>query len=77
MSSESERRARAEQRRRTVTLHLARLGGIEPDPVPVSGAEAVSLVERLTRESWTAAGRTFPQYSRAQISVSFTPRRPK
>jgi hypothetical protein len=77
MSSESERRARAEQRRRTVILNRAELGGLEPDPVPVSGPEAVSLVERLTRESWTAAGRAFPHYPREQIPVSFAPRRAK
>jgi hypothetical protein len=68
---------RAEQRRRTAIVHRSRLGGIEPDPVPVSGAEAVSLVERLTRESWTAAGRDFPRYARGQIPVVFGPRRSK
>jgi hypothetical protein len=60
-----------------VLLQRATLGGIEPDPVPVRGSEAVSLVERLTRESWTAAGLTFPQYSRQQVPVSFAPRHPK
>jgi len=59
MSSESDRRARAE------------LGGIEPDPVPLSGAEAVSFVERLTRESWTAAGKEFPRYSRKEMPIRF------
>jgi hypothetical protein len=77
MSSDSDRRLRADHRRRTATLHRVALGGMEPDPLPVAGPEAVSLVERLTRESWTAAGLTFPRYSRAQIPVSFTPRRLK
>ncbi|MGH8301016.1 MAG: hypothetical protein ACRET5_06055 [Steroidobacteraceae bacterium] len=77
MSSDSDRRLRAEHRRRTVILNRATLGGIEPDPVPVSGPDAVSLVERLTRESWAAAGRSLPQYSRWQIPVSFVPRQPK
>lgn len=53
------------------------MGGVEPDPVPVSGPDAVSLVERLTRESWTAAGLAFPEYSRDQVPVAFAPRRPK
>jgi hypothetical protein len=77
MSSDSDRRLRAEQRRRTAILNRTTLGGIEPDPVPLSGPEALSLVERLTRESWSAAGRDFPQYSRENIPVAFTPRRSK
>jgi hypothetical protein len=77
MSSDSDRRSRAEHRRRTAILKRTTLGGIEPDPSPVSGPEAVSLVARLTRESWTAAGLAFPRYSREQIPVSFVPRRPK
>ncbi|MGH7058258.1 MAG: hypothetical protein ACREFZ_10360 [Acetobacteraceae bacterium] len=77
MSSDSDRRSRAELRRRTAVLNRATLGGIEADPLPVSGSDAVSLVERLTRESWAAAGRSFPQYRREQIPVSFVPRRAK
>lgn len=77
MSNDSDRRFRAERRRQTVILNRTKLGGIEADPVPVSGADAVSLVDRLTRESWTAAGLGFPQYSREQTPVSFSPRRPK
>lgn len=77
MSSDSERRLRAEHRRRTVVLSRATLGGLEPDPVPLSGPEAVSLVERLTRESWKVAGRPFPAYSRKQIPIAFVPRRSK
>ncbi len=77
MSSESDRRSRAEQRRRTAILNRTTLGGLEPDPVPVSGAEGVSLVARLTRESWSAAGRAFPCYTREQIPVSFVPWRSK
>lgn len=77
MSNDSDRRLRAENRRRIAVLNRATLGGIEPDPVRISGPDAVSLVQRLTRESWTAAGLSFPQYLREQIPVSFTPRRPK
>jgi hypothetical protein len=77
MSSDSDRRLRAEYRRRTAILGRARVGGIEPDPLPISGADALSLVERLTRESWMAAGGSFPEYSRDQIPVAFVPRRQK
>jgi hypothetical protein len=66
MSRDSDRRLRAEHRRRTAVLNRVTLNGIEPDPLPVSGPDAVSLVERLTRESWTAAGLAFPEYSRGQ-----------
>jgi len=77
MSSDSDRRLRAEHRRRTAVLRRATLGGIEPDPLPLSGPEAVSLVGRLTQESWTAAGLTFPRYSRDQIplQIGLPPRR--
>jgi hypothetical protein len=74
MSRDSDRRLRAEHRRRTAILNRVTLGGIEPDPLPVSGPDAVSLVERLTRESWTAAGLAFPEYFREQVPVAFVPR---
>jgi hypothetical protein len=48
---------------------------IEPDLSPVAGAAAISLVERLTRESWTAANLPFPSYLRAQTPVRFVPER--
>jgi len=77
MSSDSDRRLRAEHRRRTALLNRTSVGGIEPDPVPVSGPDAVSLVGRLTQESWALAGRRLPRYSRDQIPAAFVPRRPK
>ena len=55
MAGSSDRRSRAALRRKTAVLSLAPFAGIERDPAPLSGA--LSLVERLTRESWTAAGR--------------------
>jgi hypothetical protein len=58
-------------------LSLAPFGGIERDPAPLSGAQALSLVQRLTRESWTAAGRSYPRYPRRQIPVHFVPGHPK
>lgn len=61
----------------TATLSFSRFGGIERDPQPLSGTEALSLVERLTREGWAAAGRTYPRYPRRQIPVHFVPGHPK
>ena len=77
MSSQSDRAYRAQQRRLTATLHRGKVGGIEPDPVPLDGSDAISLVERLTLESWAAAGKVMPKYSREQIPIAFVPRHPK
>lgn len=41
------------------------------------GPEALSLVTRLTQESWATAGREFPRYERSQIPVRFVPTHPK
>lgn len=70
-----EREARAAARKRTATLHRTQLAPVEHDLDPVNGAAAISLVDRLTRESWAAAGLTIPQYARAEISIRFIPGR--
>lgn len=49
------------------------LDAIGEDVSPVSGADAVALVHRLTQESWALAGRAFPTYRRADIPVRFVP----
>lgn len=67
----SDRHARAERRRQTAVLNRTTLQRVEPDLVPVSGPAAVSLVERLTRESWAAAGKPTPTYRRQEIPVRF------
>lgn len=72
----SSRQARAELRRRTAVLNRTRLTRTEPDPSPLNGPDALSLVARLTRESWTLSGRDFPRYSREHIPVRFVPGRP-
>ena len=77
MTGSSEREARAALRRKTTILNRTRLGRVERDLTPLSGPEALSLVERLTRESWTAAGKTFPRYRRDQVPVHFVPGHPK
>jgi hypothetical protein len=69
------RRERAEQRRRSATLHRARLQPAELDLDPVRGAAAVSLVAALTRESWAQSGLPLPSYGRAETPVRFVPGR--
>lgn len=71
--SETDRRLRAEERRRRAVLQRAPLGEVEPDLDPISGAEAISLVTQLTRESWSLSGRPWPQYSRADTPYRFVP----
>jgi hypothetical protein len=72
----SDRKARAAHRLRTAVLHRTVLKRLESDLDPLFGPAAVSLVERLTRESWAVAGNLVPAYPRAQIPVRFVPRRP-
>ncbi len=67
----SDRHARAERRRQTAVLNQTTLRRVEPNLVPVFGPAAVSLVERLTRESWSAAGKPIPTYRRQEIPVRF------
>lgn len=73
MSTDAEKRAQA--RRERMTLHKGRLGEPEVDFSPVSGAEAISLVHRLTMASFSLAGYSRPTYTRAQIPCRFVPRR--
>jgi hypothetical protein len=56
-----------------MTLHKARLGEPEVDLDPVFGAEAISLVARLTRSSYSLAGHPTPTYTRATIPCRFVP----
>lgn len=75
MMSDMERRLRAEERRRRAVLQRVPLGEVEPDLHPVRGAEAISLVTMLTRESWSLSGRPWPQYPRPATPYRFVPRR--
>jgi len=70
-----DRVARADLRRTRAVLNRTRLQRIEPDPVPVSGPAALSLVDQLTRESWAVAGLDMPLYGRTDIPVRFVPRK--
>lgn len=75
MSADEDRRRRAERRRHEATLEKARLSAVERDLHPTRGPEAVSLVTRLTRESWSEAGLEVPAYDRAHTPYRFVPRR--
>ena len=70
-TGDEDRKARAEVRRRTATLHKTRLQDVEADPSPLRGAEAIALVDSLTLTSWSLARRPLPTYSRAHIPVRF------
>jgi hypothetical protein len=72
---DAERRPRAEDRKRSAVLSKSRLGEPERDLTPIRGADAISLVTRLTRESWELSGRPLPTYSRRQIPCRFVPGR--
>ena len=68
-----ERAARARARRDTAVLHRSRLQAVEHDPTPVRGGDAISLVTRLTEESWSLAGGERPAYGRREIPCRFVP----
>jgi len=70
----SDRRSRAESRRSRVVLHKTLLHGGDADLASVRGPEAVSLVHRLTRESWSLAGLSVPSYTRSETPIRFVPR---
>jgi len=67
----SEFEARAKARAERMTLRKGRLGDSEVDLNPVFGAEAISLVQRLTRASYSLAGADSPAYTRATIPCRF------
>lgn len=77
MTDDNERRRRAAQRRNRVVMGRCALGDVEPDLSPVEGAEALSLVTRLTRESWTLSGQPWPSYHRSQTPCRFIPGPPR
>lgn len=65
--------ARAKARSERMTLRKARLGEPEADLDPVFGADAISLVSRLTRSSYSLAGLPTQNYTRATIPCRFVP----
>lgn len=69
--SDDGRKARAEARRLRAVLHKGTLQAREHDLDPLSGPSALSLVARLTDESWSLAGLPWPSYSRREIPCRF------
>ena len=69
--SQAERKTRAKTRHGTTVLHKTRLQAVEHDLSPIDGAEALSMVSRLTIESWSLAGRSMPTYDRAETPYRF------
>ncbi len=75
MDPDIARRERAKARRATAILRRGTLQAEEPDGSPVYGDEALTLVARLTRESWSLSGHPIPTYSRRSIPCRFVPGR--
>ncbi|MBN2573527.1 MAG: hypothetical protein JXP73_03090 [Deltaproteobacteria bacterium] len=71
--TDAEKRAQARQSR--MILRKTHLGQPEVDLSPVFGAEAVSLVQRLTRMSYSLAGQPLPVGKRAEMPCRFVRRR--
>ena len=53
----TEREARAARRRQSILLNRTTLKRAESDLTPVSGLDAMALVQQLTRETWALAGK--------------------
>ena len=71
------RRARAEARAKRAILRKTHLQASEEDLSPVRGSEALSLVQRLTAESWSRSGQAQPTYTRATIPCRFVRNPPR
>ena len=69
----TERQARAARRRESTVLNRTTLKRVESDLTPLSGLAAIALVQRLTLESWSAAGKVTPNYRREEIPIRFVP----
>jgi len=66
------RAQRALARRQSMTLRRVELDDTT-DPEPIHGADAITLLTRLTRESWHLAGLPWPTYTRAETPYRFVP----
>lgn len=72
---DAKRRERAAARMQRATLHRTSLGDGEQDLSPIAGAEAISLLTALSRESWSLTGRELPTYTRGEIPCRTVPGR--
>lgn len=68
---------RAKARGERMTLRKARLGEPEVDLTPISGEDAISLVSRLTRTSYSLSGQQAATYTRRTIPCQFVPWPPR
>jgi hypothetical protein len=66
-----ERKRRADKRRQTIVLVKRTIETQDLDFNPLSGAEALSLVWPLTRESWSLGRHRLPNYDRSTIPCRF------
>ena len=71
---DTDRKARAQERRERAVLRKSTLAAGEHDLHPLHGADAVSLLTRLSAESWALTGRAWPSYARHEIPHRFVPR---
>jgi hypothetical protein len=69
--SSDERRRRAEERRANMTVRRTSLEAGEEDLSPVFGEDAISLLTRLSRESFQMTGADVPTYARDAIPCVF------
>jgi len=67
----SEFEARAKARAERMTLRKGRVSDPEVDLNPIFGAEAISVVQQLTRTSYALARVAAPAYTRATIPCRF------
>ncbi len=74
MQQDAERRRRAEARRGQAVLRRSTLHEPAQDLSPVRGEAALSLVTRLTAESYAEAGLEVPRYARVETPYRFVPR---
>jgi type II secretory pathway pseudopilin PulG len=71
--SDADRRLRAQARQGRAILRKGRLHDRQGDAVPISGPDAIALVQQLTAESWSLAGLEVPSYTRDTIAWRFVP----
>jgi len=71
---DSERKARAEERRRTTTVKVVSLSEQKIDPFPVSGVEGISLAWQISKQAWSLSGKPWPAYDRANIPIRLVKR---
>jgi 16S rRNA U1498 N3-methylase RsmE len=70
--SDEARLQRARARRRHMVIRRVRVGD-RFDVVPITGADAIALAARLSRQAWTLAERELPDCDRKTLRYRFVP----